>query len=734
MQHDHVRSMELAGPQHRREFLNCNCEQNFIGYMAAPLPRIVWLLWLQGWHTAPYAVRCVLQSWRKHNPGWLVVTLDESNFGEHLPLDKHPPVRWSPQARSDVLRLRLLAAHGGVWADATMLCMGSLDRWVWRAVSASGFWMYHTDNWTRRPASWFLIGTNSSLIIKRWAAAVDTYIREHDQPTSYFWLDSLFMRMDIDKTKQDFASAWNRVPSIDSGITGSSHSLGKARGTKPLGPRYACQLSGPLPHALKLDKRTALLSEAANRSDSSSSRRSGSDGLRGGGGILGLQNNHYAVYRSLGSPVCPSAPPASPSLMRSQAVRRRTISMAATAVVPSRPAALPGFNPGRSLRPPSENQGRRGRRPSEARRQLSVSAGGTADGGAPTTAPSCVVVVSDFNRSASVRIVAREAAGHGCKTHVVSKSPTGCALHGELPCTALPNVGRDAGAALDYVTSHYDSLADVVIFTGASIKKHDRLHRLRALLAGARTTACSFDCASLPPVFQPLNFADAAKDLGSISGFRVRKWGRNALVPATPTPFHVWVSAHVGPFEEHQSEAACYNVVWRSTRALLRERPRSFYAGLAAQVNVADSTEAVHFIERALGSIFGHGYSRERQAACAVPFSRGPGLDATPARRVTRAGHAFRRSAAVSTTTRVPSPSSPPEKSAMQEAEGANGAGPALIGGVQARAVAEFRKLEAQCGPSWPGLVKAAHKKSQRLLATRASMRGSPGVTHRSGR
>ena len=32
---------------------------------------------------------------------------------------------------------------GGVWADATMLCMQPLDNWVYEKVEPAGMWMYH---------------------------------------------------------------------------------------------------------------------------------------------------------------------------------------------------------------------------------------------------------------------------------------------------------------------------------------------------------------------------------------------------------------------------------------------------------------------------------------------------------------------------------------------------------------------------------------------------------------
>jgi hypothetical protein len=200
----------------------------------------------------------------------------------------------------------------------------------------------------------------------------------------------------------------------------------------------------------------------------------------------------------------------------------------------------------------------------------------------------CVAVVSDYNRTGSVRLIASLARRYGCAVHVMSKSGAGCAGYPELPCTVLPNMGRDAGAALEYVTRHYDNLPDNLIFSGASIRKHDRMRRLTALLrlaATSRTTdgvGCTdFDCASFPPFFRP---TVARTNFSSLNGFGVGRWGRNQLVPAMPRPFGAWFSAHVGDYARHGADIPCYNVIFRSTRAMLRLRPRSSYESLARQV------------------------------------------------------------------------------------------------------------------------------------------------------
>jgi hypothetical protein len=130
----------------------------------------------------------------------------------------------SPAAKSDVVRLSVLAAHGGVWADATMLCMAPLDSWIYPAMQPAGMWMYHGgDDGCKSVASWFIIATKQSMIMLKWKAACDEYWKERNTMDNYFWLDALFNRL-LD-TDDLFAKEWDSVPSICCNDQGQSHML-----------------------------------------------------------------------------------------------------------------------------------------------------------------------------------------------------------------------------------------------------------------------------------------------------------------------------------------------------------------------------------------------------------------------------------------------------------------------------------------------------------------------------
>ena len=94
--------------------------------------RTIWFLWLQGLSSAPDIIKMCLHSWRRENPDWNVVVLDETNLDQYtdILLDAEIKSRLSANWYADLIRLDLLNKHGGVWVDATCYCIQPLDLWL----------------------------------------------------------------------------------------------------------------------------------------------------------------------------------------------------------------------------------------------------------------------------------------------------------------------------------------------------------------------------------------------------------------------------------------------------------------------------------------------------------------------------------------------------------------------------------------------------------------------------
>lgn len=87
----------------------------------------IWVCWWQGLDAAPALVKRCVESIKKHAENHEVVILTEDNYKNYVDIPK-----WVEEKKekgiitrtnySDLLRLSLLAEHGGMWLDSTFFC------------------------------------------------------------------------------------------------------------------------------------------------------------------------------------------------------------------------------------------------------------------------------------------------------------------------------------------------------------------------------------------------------------------------------------------------------------------------------------------------------------------------------------------------------------------------------------------------------------------------------------
>ncbi len=133
------------------------------------LPKIIWIYWDQGEENAPFLVKQCIASWRFHNPEWEVRVLDKVLLRDTIDLeglDLRPDI--TLQALSDVIRVKILLAHGGVWADASLYCVKPLNAWL-QNYYVDHFFAFASDRNDRLMTTWFLAGSKQSRILSHWA-------------------------------------------------------------------------------------------------------------------------------------------------------------------------------------------------------------------------------------------------------------------------------------------------------------------------------------------------------------------------------------------------------------------------------------------------------------------------------------------------------------------------------------------------------------------------------------
>lgn len=145
------------------------------------IPRILWLCWFQGFDRAPEVVKECHASWQRHNPGWDIRSLDDSVIGNYVDLRAIAGKNMtgiSSQALSDILRINLLAQHGGVWADATCFCCRPLDHWIDDHARA-GFFAFYGPGRDRLFDSWFLAAGRGCHLVTEQCRSVNSFFMEN---------------------------------------------------------------------------------------------------------------------------------------------------------------------------------------------------------------------------------------------------------------------------------------------------------------------------------------------------------------------------------------------------------------------------------------------------------------------------------------------------------------------------------------------------------------------------
>lgn len=247
--------------------------------------KVIWLYWNDGdLKNAPFVVRKAIDSWTYHNAAnWTVIRLNKYNLHQFMDTSLiDSKKQMSIQARSDMIRLTLLARYGGVWADATMLCMEPLDHWIWDNLPKNGFWMYS------RSCSWFMIAALDSYIAQRWYAAAVDYWSHRDRVSgevggisNYRWMDGILK--DLIAKDERLRSELERMPYVECGGVCGPHGF-YAEGCKyevnqPLKKEFKECLDNNTPHAMKMTYKGRCETEGIQFSKSHNKT-----------------NGHYALY------------------------------------------------------------------------------------------------------------------------------------------------------------------------------------------------------------------------------------------------------------------------------------------------------------------------------------------------------------------------------------------------------------------------------------------------------
>ena len=196
------------------------------------VPRDIYMLWDKGFESAPAYQKACLASWIHFNPTWTVHAMNMAE-AEHLAsisdisaAARKMYAKMKIEAKSDVIRTRIMLLHGGVWADASLACNKPLDEFLPEDVRFYAFVRHDPTSkiasttkhhipikpWV---ASWFLASERHSGVFEVLWHAVEAFWAELADVThaDYFWWHETVARLFHED--EDFKRAVNTLPSAD---------------------------------------------------------------------------------------------------------------------------------------------------------------------------------------------------------------------------------------------------------------------------------------------------------------------------------------------------------------------------------------------------------------------------------------------------------------------------------------------------------------------------------------
>lgn len=133
----------------------------------------IWMYWNSPLDQAPEVVKLSFKSWKKLNPHYEVVLLNDYSIKRKLGFDFNAifevcNIRLTMANKADLLRLYLLSRYGGVWVDATTFCVQPLEEWLPCISNETDFFAFRQHKVKSRPIEvWFMYADKGSPIIRK---------------------------------------------------------------------------------------------------------------------------------------------------------------------------------------------------------------------------------------------------------------------------------------------------------------------------------------------------------------------------------------------------------------------------------------------------------------------------------------------------------------------------------------------------------------------------------------
>jgi len=156
----------------------------------ASIPRKIWTYW-EGPENK-LIQKCMARC-RRLNPGYTLTVLNPQNVRELIPelpaeLLNHAAFNDSLARKADLIRCFAIAYHGGIWMDASIICLKPFDAWLDLTAEFAGFYLQGFTTLPEHPVveNWFFASRPGCRFMEEWCwefarlaefGSVDEYIQ-----------------------------------------------------------------------------------------------------------------------------------------------------------------------------------------------------------------------------------------------------------------------------------------------------------------------------------------------------------------------------------------------------------------------------------------------------------------------------------------------------------------------------------------------------------------------------
>ena len=177
-----------------------NSEQ-FIVSAQGKFPKIIWTYWASIDNIPPIISKCIA-TWKNYSPDYTINLITSDNIKTFIDMSYEDlkAISWNdgPTRDSDIVRLNVLARHGGFWLDASIICTVSLD-WIQMRPSDADFFGFYLKGWTndsRYPVieNWMFACVVGSPFVTAWR---DEFMRIGDYQSIQAYIDDVRKTVNI---------------------------------------------------------------------------------------------------------------------------------------------------------------------------------------------------------------------------------------------------------------------------------------------------------------------------------------------------------------------------------------------------------------------------------------------------------------------------------------------------------------------------------------------------------